>query len=77
MKNFLNTIIECIKYIQVYDYELLNSKKDIIKQYFDEMSEKQQEECLDLLKGNGKETILILSYLLQIIRKPIIQTKIE
>ena len=49
MKNFLNTIIECIKYIQVYDYELLNSKKDIIKQYFDEMSEKQQEECLDLL----------------------------
>ena len=77
MKQFLNEIIDCIEYMKSYDFEMLNKKKDIVNRYFVEMNERDQNESLDLLKGNGLESILIMSYLLQIIRKPIIQTKIE
>ena len=77
MKEFLNEVIECIKYIEVNDFNMLKTKEDLLNRYFDEMDEKSKLNCLSLIKGNGRETILILSYLLQVIKNSIIQTSIE
>lgn len=77
MKKFLNEVIECIKYIEVNDVNMLKQKEDLLNEYFDEMDEKSKSNCINLLKGSGQESILILSYLLQVLKNPIIQTSIE